>query len=100
MNPNSILAMAYAFGRSNPPLLHELEQVLEPPKPAKPQTQADLDRIAAAQAKRERKSRNRKKQQLKAKIDQLAADCPKTESPFFNAQVVYERPPIMRMTAP
>lgn len=57
MSPNSILALAMAFAASNPPPQHELEQVFEPAKPDEPKTQADLDRIAAAQVKRERRAK-------------------------------------------
>lgn len=70
MNP--ALALAIAFAATNPPLMQELEQVLEPPRPAKPQTQADLDRIAAAQVKRERKANKRRNDQMDWKgLDRL-----------------------------
>jgi len=72
MNPNSILAMAFAMAASNPPLMHELEHMFEPAKPEEPKTQADLDRIAAAQVKGERKANKRRNNQMDWKgLDRL-----------------------------
>lgn len=54
MNP--ILALAIAIGTSSPLLERDLDLLH---KPAKPISQVDLDRMAAAQAKRERKASKR-----------------------------------------
>jgi len=51
MNP--VLALAVACAATNSPLMRDLERMQ--PRPVKPQTKADLERIEAAQMKRKRK---------------------------------------------
>jgi len=55
MNP--ILTLACAFAATNPPLMRDLERIS--PKPEKVVTDADRERMAKAQAKRERKAGKR-----------------------------------------
>lgn len=93
--------------RPTPPVRY-VDEVSEMPKKLpkrflKPKTKADLDRIAAAQAKRERKARQKLKAtgQLNAfenrKIDErLKAG----GGQFYGDGVVYQRLPIMGFTAP
>lgn len=95
MNPNSILAMAFAMAASNPSLMRDIERMQ--PRPAKPQTKADLDRLEAAQAKRERKARQKLKAtgQLNAfqnrKIDELLKA---GDGYIYGDSVVYQRLPL------
>ena len=93
MNP--ILALAMACAATNPPLMRDLERMQ--PRPVKPQTKADLDRLAAAQAKRERKAR----QKLKATGQLNAFENRKIDERleagggyFYGDNVVYQRLPI------
>ena len=60
MNP--ILALAIACAATNPPLMRDLERMQ--PRPVKPQTKADLDRIEAAQMKRSKRQLKRTKKKI------------------------------------
>lgn len=60
MNP--ILALAMACAATNPPLMRDLERMQ--PRPVKPQTKADLDRIEAAQMKRSKRQLKRTKKKI------------------------------------
>ncbi len=99
MNP--ILALAIAIGTSSPLLERDLDLLHEPAKPANPMSQVDLDRMAAAQAKRERRALQKLKTtgQLDAYENRKFEDQLKFFSGFGNG-LRYQPMPIVKVIVP
>jgi hypothetical protein len=101
MKPNSILALAMACAATNPLLMRDLERMQ--PRPVKPQTKADADRLAAAQAKRERKARQKLKatSQLNAfENRKIAERLEAGGGHFYGDDVIYQRPQMLGLPNP
>ena len=73
---NHILTLACAFAATNPPLMRDLERIS---KPEKLVTDVDRERMAKAQAKRERRANKHKTKRMLAAVRKAPPEARATE---------------------